>query len=133
MLNTLLQRVRFCNLTLFFLNSYRGRSSGALKIIPHIPHICQEKKCKNIFLFFFHKMLDILIPMWYIIIKERENKHKGDKNIMYKVTYKEIDTDDIKVEVMDGRTVGGLKADWAFEVISVEEIEVPKKKRFFFF
>ena len=53
--------------------------------------------------------------------------------MMYKVTYKEIGTEDIKVEVMDGRTVGGLKADWAFEVISVEEIEVPKKKRFFFF
>ena len=52
----------------------------------------------------------------------------------YKVTYKEINTEDIKVEEMDGRTVGGLKADWAFEVISVEEIKVePKRKRFFFF
>ena len=80
MLNTLSQKARFYNLAFFFLNSYRGRPSGALKIIPHIPHICQEENAKNIFLFFFHKMLDILVPMWYIIIKERESKHKGDKH-----------------------------------------------------
>lgn len=75
------------------------------------------------------------MPMWYIIIKERENKHKEreENKMMYRVSYKEVGTEDIKVEEMDGRTVGGLKADWAFEVIKIEKIEVPKRKRFFFF
>lgn len=53
--------------------------------------------------------------------------------MLYRVTYREIGTQDIKIEEMDGRMVGGLKADWAFEVIKIEKIEVPKRKRFFFF
>lgn len=52
---------------------------------------------------------------------------------MYKVIFREIDTTETKEEIMSGKMLGCFEADWAFEVLKVEPIEVPKKKKFFFF
>lgn len=53
--------------------------------------------------------------------------------MMLKVTYREIENKEMKVEIMDKAQAGALAMDWAFEIINVEPIEAPKKKRFFFF
>ena len=48
---------------------------------------------------------------------------KKEKRTYYAVAFKEIDQDEIQVDVMDGHQLGGLYADWAFEVLSVKEVE----------
>lgn len=74
--------------------------------------------------------------MWYIIIKEREyrNSKEREEHTMkrFEVTYKEIESLEIVTEIMDTLTLQSYMFDWAYEVINVVEIEVPKKKRFFF-
>jgi hypothetical protein len=48
---------------------------------------------------------------------------KKEKKIYYAVAFREIDQEEIQVDVMDGHQLGGLHADWAFEVLAVKEVE----------
>ena len=52
---------------------------------------------------------------------------------MLKVTYREIGNKEMKVEIMDRVQASALAMDWVFEIINVEPIEIPRRKRFFFF
>ena len=48
---------------------------------------------------------------------------KKEKRTYYAVAFKEIDQDEIQVDVMDGHRLGALNNDWAFEVLTVKEVE----------
>jgi hypothetical protein len=64
-----------------------------------------------------------------IIITERKrevikmkNLFKRNKKRMFAVAFKEVDQNEVQVDVMDGQSLGYLSTDWAFEVLSVKEI-----------
>ena len=48
---------------------------------------------------------------------------KKEKKIYFAVAFREIDQDEIQVDVMDGHQLGALYNDWAFEVLTVKEVE----------
>lgn len=48
---------------------------------------------------------------------------KKEKKTYYAVAFKEIDQTEIQVDVMDGHQLGALHNDWAFEVLTVKEVE----------
>ena len=47
---------------------------------------------------------------------------KKEKINWYRVTYREVDSLETEVKVMDGRSLAVLGADWAFVIEEVEEI-----------
>ena len=48
---------------------------------------------------------------------------KKEKKVYYAVAFREIDQTEIQVDVMDGHQLGALYNDWAFEVLTVKEVE----------
>ena len=48
---------------------------------------------------------------------------KKEKKTYYAVAFREIDQTEIQVDVMDGHQLGALYTDWAFEVLTVKEVE----------
>ena len=48
---------------------------------------------------------------------------KKEKKTYYVVAFREIDQTEIQVDVIDGHQLGALYADWAFEVLTVKEVE----------
>ncbi len=42
---------------------------------------------------------------------------------MFAVAFKEVDTNEVQVEVMDERELSYLALDWAFEILSTKEIK----------
>lgn len=47
---------------------------------------------------------------------------KNETVQLYRVTFKEVDTDEVCTQVMDAKCANGLCIDWAFEVLKVEKI-----------
>jgi hypothetical protein len=48
---------------------------------------------------------------------------KRVKKTYYAVAFREIDQEEIQVDVMDGHQLGALYADWAFEVLTIKKVE----------
>lgn len=51
-----------------------------------------------------------------------KNLFKRNKKKMFAVAFKEIDQDEVQVDVMDGRSLHYLFIDWAFEILAIKEI-----------
>jgi hypothetical protein len=51
-----------------------------------------------------------------------KNLFKRNQKRMFAVAFKEVDQDDIQVDIMDSQSLGYLSTDWAFEILSVKEI-----------
>jgi len=51
-----------------------------------------------------------------------KNLFKRNKKRMFAVAFKEVDQNEVQVDVMDGQSLSYLSTDWAFEVLSVKEI-----------
>jgi hypothetical protein len=51
-----------------------------------------------------------------------KNLFRKNKKRLFAVAFKEIDQNEIKVDIMDSRTLSYLSIDWAFEILSVKEI-----------
>ena len=48
---------------------------------------------------------------------------KKEKKAYFAVAFREINQEEIQVDVMDGHRLGALYNDWAFEVLTVKEVE----------
>ena len=48
---------------------------------------------------------------------------RKDRKTYYAVAFREVGQTEVQVDVMDGCQLGGLYADWAFEVLAVKEVE----------
>ena len=68
-------------------------------------------------------ILCILIGFIYLIGLISNAGKKKEKKTYYAVAFKEIDQTEIQVDVMDGHQLGALYNDWAFEVLTVKEVE----------
>jgi hypothetical protein len=51
-----------------------------------------------------------------------KNLFKKNQKKMFAVAFKEVDQDEIQVDVMDSQSLSYLSTDWAFEVLAVKEI-----------
>lgn len=51
-----------------------------------------------------------------------KNLFKKNKKRMFAVAFKEVDQNEIKVDVMDSCSLAYLSMDWAFEILSIKEI-----------
>ena len=81
-------------------------------------YLLQYSLVKKITIKNFKKSVDKSCRIVYTLIKLKE----GRTTKMFKVSYKEIDTTEIIIEVMDGQTLGYYLTDWAYEVVSYERV-----------
>ena len=51
-----------------------------------------------------------------------KNLFKRNKKRMFAVAFKEVDQNEVQVDVMDSQSLNYLSTDWAFEVLSIKEI-----------